>query len=222
MPRRIKLAIFDLDQTLINTIKRAYFVYNYARRKLGLNSINWEVFYARFKDDRLGEDIPKDLERTFWEIFRTKYCEIIADEDKPIDGAENVLKTLKDAGIKIIVTTGRRCTPQEVWKELKKFGLSEYIDDVYTAMGYDHKEDIPFERSTLLMAILEKYQISPDEAVFIADYFPDMYAGKKVGILTIGVKTGLKSERSLKEHGADYVIESICSLLDLLKEIGVL
>ena len=221
MLKQLKLVIFDLDQTLVNTVKRMYVIYNQARKELGLNPVDWETFYYLFEHDKLSYDVPESLLERLWDILRSIYCSVILEEDGPIDGAEGVLKLLKEKNIIVVVTTGRRCSPEDIWKELYLYGLAEYVDDVYTAI-YSQNEDIPFERSTVLKMILEKYSVSSNEAIFVADYFPDMYAGKKVGILTIGVKTGLKQEKDLKLHGADYVLNSISELPELLRRIGAL
>ena len=222
MLKKLRLAIFDLDQTLVNTLKRAYHVYNYARKAFGLDPVDWSTFYVLFRDDKLSIDIPEDIQKHFWSTFRKKYCEFFSEEDKPFDGVRDLLKKLKSRGMIIVVTTGRSCPPEVIWDELESYGLSDLVDDVYTAMGYDENEEIPFERSAILRIILDKYKVSPSEAIFVADYLPDMYAGKKVGVLTIGVKTGLKSESLLKAYGADFVLESVADLWDFLRSLGVI
>ena len=220
---KIKAVIFDLDQTLVYTLKRFYKVYNGTREYFSLNKMSWEEFYEKFEKDTLSEDIPSDIIDEFWRRFRREYCNHITSEDGPIEGAIEILRRLKEKNIIVIVTTGRECPPEIIRKELEYYGISEYVVDIYTLMMQEKDdEEILFERSGLLKRILRKYNLKPREVIFVGDYTPDMISGKRVGVITIGVSTGLKSPEILKENGAEYVFDSIKDLIWFLEKMGVI
>lgn len=217
----IKLVIFDLDQTLIDTIHRFHEVFNRVLGMFGGVGVSWDEFIAAYSSDTLNDYIPKSCdEKEFWREFRRVYSSFIHDLDKPIDGVEEVLKFLKDMGLKVVVCTGRECSSEDVVRELRHFNLIRYIDGVYTLMHQDpSEEDVVFCRSGLLKRILDDYGVRVDEALFVGDYWVDMYSAKKVGLKCIGVLTGYEPTNRLMKFGADYIIRSVADLPDIIKSL---
>ncbi len=219
---KLKIAILDLDMTLVNTIHRFYIVYNRVRRNYGLCEIGFREFIENFREDKLTEilnPLLKIEKERFWKEFRKIYSNFISPYDRPYCGAKETLRYLKGRGLSVIVSTGRETEPEKILKELRHFKLDTYVDEVYTLAQQDpSEEDFLFSRKGILTLILRKHQVSGDETIFVADYWVDMEAGRKAGVITIGVLTGLKSEELLKKHGARYVIKGIWELPNLLSE----
>ena len=69
---------------------------------------------------------------------------------------------------------------------------------------------------TMGKTILEKYNISPNECVYIGDTDVDMQTGKNLGAFTVGVTWGFRDIKELKDNGADLIINDPSELLDLL------
>ncbi len=220
---KISLAILDLDMTLINTLHRFYIVYNEVRKLYGLKKIEYEEFLECFRKDKLTEILEplSQKERiSFWKKFRRIYSHYRSIHDKPYEGAKEALMYLRRKNIKAVVTTGREIEPKYIWNELNSYGLSAYVNEVYTLIQQDPSdEDLLFSRKGILTLILEEYKVNPRDAIFIADYWVDMEAGRKVGVITIGVLTGLKDKLTLMEHGAQYVIAGIWELPSLLNKL---
>ncbi len=204
----LRLIIFDLDQTLLDTLRRFHQVYSEM-----IGGISWEDFIKLFREDRLDDLIEGDRVE-FWEEFTRRFSEVRHPEDRPIKGAREVLRELSRK-YQIVVTTGRRVPPEEVWRELEEFGLSEYVHEVYTLMGHDGV----WHRDALLKKILEEHDLSPEEAVFIGDYWVDMDSARRVGVKAIAVRTGLEPDSRLLEHGASIVIDGVWELEDVLSKI---
>ncbi len=200
--------MFDLDQTLLDTLHRFHKVYSEM-----IGGISWEDFIKLFREDKL-DDLIKGDRAEFWEEFTRRFSEARHPEDRPIKGARKVLRKLSRK-YRIVVTTGRRVPPEEVWKELDEFGLSEYIHEVYTLMGHDGV----WHRDALLKRILEEHDLSPEEVVFIGDYWVDMDSARRVGVKAIAVRTGLEPDSRLLEHGAHIVIDGVWELENVLSKI---
>ena len=218
---RIRVYIFDLDQTLVNTLHRFYETFNSTLEEAGGEPIGWSEFLERYKRDTLEELVPPGTsKRRFWGEFRRKYSGWIHEEDSPIEGAREVLEWIKRREGIVVVTTGRDADPSDIWWELEAFGLADLVDEVYTIRLQDPShEDVPFSRKGLLMDILSRHGAKPEEALFVGDYWVDMRSGRKAGIITVGVLTGHEGEEKLRRHGADYVVDDISHIPEVVKYI---
>jgi len=211
-----KLAIFDLDQTLVDTLPRFHKIFNMALKNFGCNEVSWNDFIKRYKDDTLNYYVCVD-HRTFWDWFLSHYNDIKCDGDKLIPGAKETLKELKKMEMKIAIITGRMVSPNSVMKELDEFSLSSFVDLVYTRLNNycDGRR-----RTELIIEAMKYFNVDKNETFFVGDYWPDMQSGREAGILTIGVLTGHENPEKLMENGADFVIESVEELVPTLKERG--
>ncbi len=209
----LKLVIFDLDQTLIDTLPRFHRVFNMALEHFGGEPIDWNLFIRDYAYDILNRHLPVEP-KEFWDYFLSHYNDVECEKDKLIDGAVDVLRYLKEKGINVVITTGRMVPADEVWKELRRFGIGKYVDYVYTRLdGYGDGR----RRTELIMEAMKRFNANNDETILVADYWPDMQSGRDVGIYTIGVLTGLESEGKLRENGADVVIPSVKDLPKIIE-----
>lgn len=60
--------------------------------------------------------------------------------------------------------------------------------------------------------VLKKLGVKPDEAVMVGDLPADVIAGKKAGVLTIGISHGFGTQKELEAAGADKVVGSLAEL----------
>ncbi len=211
----LKLAIFDLDQTLINTLARFYKIFNIMLENFGCKIVTWDVFIKKYHKDTLDEFICVD-KKTFWNEFLRHYNDIQCEKDRPINGAIETLRSLKGHRVKIVITTGRMVPSNEVWKELKRYDMDKYVDYVITRFDYygDGKR-----RTEMIEFAMQKFGANPNETIFVGDYWPDMQSGKETGVLTIGVLTGHENEEKLKKNGANVVIENVGKLMDVIGDM---
>ena len=210
----LKLAIFDLDQTLLNTLARFHKIFNLMLQRFGCKTVDWNDFVKKYHEDTLDDFVCVDR-KTFWNEFLKHYNDITCEKDRPIDGALETLRSLKKHGVKIVVTTGRMVPAEEIWEELRRFGMDKYVDFVITRV--DHYGD-GRRRVEMIESAMKKFGAKPDETIFVGDYWPDMQSGRQMGVLTIGVLTGHENEEKLRINGADIVIESVGKLMDVLKD----
>jgi len=211
----LKLVIFDLDQTLLNTLPRFHRIFNMALEHFHAKPVDWDTFIKDYAEDVLNKHVPVDP-KIFWDYFLSHYNDIECEKDVPIQGAVDVLRFLKEKGLHIVITTGRMVPAQEVWRELQKFGMDKYVDFVYTRLD---KYGDGRRRTELIKEAMDKFKASREETILVADYWPDMQSGREVGIFTIGVLTGLESEEKLRENGANAVIESVKDLPKIIENL---
>ena len=215
---KLKAVIFDLDQTLIDTLKRFYIVFNKVLEMYGSPSINWDIFIKHYSDDNLDMLIPSGISRNdFWWNFLKKYNDVKIDSDSPIPGAVEVLKLLKKKNCLIAVVTGRAVKEEDVWRELDEFGLSKYVDLVLTKLSIPNNDDNALSKTKLFKLASRLLNVSPSECIVVGDYWNDILGGKAIGAkLVIGVLTGHMSKEKLIEYGADIVIKNIAELSRVL------
>ncbi len=214
----MKAVIFDLDQTLIDTLKRFYIVFNKVLEIYGSPSINWDIFIKHYSDDNLDMLIPSGISRNdFWWNFLKKYNDVKIDSDSPIPGAVEILKLLKKKNCLIAVVTGRAVKEEDVWRELDEFGLSKYVDLILTKLSIPNNDDNALSKTKLFKLASRLLNVSPSECIVVGDYWNDILGGKAIGAkLVIGVLTGHMSKEKLIEYGADIVIKNIAELSRVL------
>ncbi len=209
----LSLAIFDLDQTLVDTLPRFYRVFKAALEKNGCAVPAWEEFVIKYKEDTLNDYVCID-KRVFWDYFLSHYNDIYCERDSVIDGAYSTLKEIHELGIKIVIITGRMVPATEVWKELKRFKLDTFVAHVYTRL--DNYCD-GRKRTELIKDAMKRFNATPQTTVFVADYWPDMQSGREAGVLTVGVLTGHEDREKLLDNGADITIDSVKNLIPVLR-----
>jgi len=214
----IKLIILDLDQTLTDTLKRFYEIFNKLLLKYGRPTVDWETFFMHYRLDTLDSLIGDGKER-FWEEFSRSYCNQVHPEDRVIKGAIPVLEDLKRNGFRLVIATGRMCSPEDVKAELEAYGLLRYFEAVYTMKMVDKDREHLWSRTSLLKRILSDFNVKPEEAVFVADYWIDMMSAKNAGVIGIAVKTGHEIVEKLEKAGAAIIIDGIWELPIAIRKI---
>ena len=227
----IKLVVLDLDMTIIDTLRRFHRMFNIALEKFGGRKIDWEHFLKDYKRmmslggfslrglPLLIKYYPVPIHKeVFWQYFRRLWnIKALANEDRLIEGAYEALKFLKENDIKAGIITGRIVPPESVWEELKKFNIAEFMYFVYTFQeGYEKGG----KRKDLLLRALKETKVEKSEVMMVGDQIPDMVSAKEVGVTAVGVLTGLISERILRKHGADIILESVKDIPKVIEKMN--
>jgi len=216
-----RAVIFDLDQTLINTLNRFYKVFNLILVEFGGDEIDWDTFIKHYADDTLNVFIPKNVSiKTFWRTFLYRYNDVELEDEAPIPGAIDVLSRLKEMNVKIAIVTGRAVDEDCIWRELKRHGMADYVDCVVTSKDQDDGE--LFSKDEIFRKAAKCLCVPINECIVVGDYWPDIKSGKAVNAkMVIGVLTGFMTRDQLEEYGADIVIDSVADLLDVLSSYFV-
>ncbi len=92
------------------------------------------------------------------------------------------------------------------------------IDNYFLAGGFG-SDDI--NRTNLVRLAVKraenKFNVKFDIILLVGDAPLDMKAGKEVKIKTVGVTTGIYTKEELEKAGADYVIENLKGLLEIVE-----
>ena len=145
--------------------------------------------------------------------FESAYEQLI-DEGKaaPIDGAAQAITRLRDAGVRVALSTGFSGTTQE--KLLAALGWQS-LADLVLAPG-DGVRGRPYP--DLILAALMRLEIdSVFNIAVLGDTSSDVESALRAGAsIAAGTLTGAHDERQLRDAGATHVVASVTEFADLI------
>ncbi|MEI9477008.1 MAG: HAD family hydrolase [Deltaproteobacteria bacterium] len=218
---KIKAVIFDFDGTLavlnidfsfmkeqvFDVMKRFGVTEESIRETYLLEMIN-EV------SQRLLEEKPAAAERFYEEAHRILHAIELraAEEGRLMPGATATLERLRNRGMKIGIVT-RNCEDAV----RKVFPRIDHFCDVFVSRNSTKKVKPHPDHLTSVLKVLD---VSGEEAVMVGDHTIDIQAGKRVGMMTIGVLTGRIERGEFERAGADYILREasgVCRLIEGVK-----
>jgi phosphoglycolate phosphatase len=221
----LKLLIFDLDGTLIDSSKDIADAINYAIEPSGIKPLTTNEIKAMvgYGITRLIESLilpHPPLEKEDRRVFSAKeeavnrfleyYSRHLLDNTKPYPQVKETLSKLGDYK-KAVISNKREVFSKKV---LEGLGLLGFFDLVLGSDSVPERKPSPIP----VLEILKRVGASKDEAVIIGDSNFDIEAGKAAGVRTIAVTYGYRSKEVLKE--ADFMIDTFGELLTILPQIN--
>ena len=211
----IKLVIFDLDGTLIDSLKDITIAVNYATRPYGIA----EKSISEMGDllgtgisiliDRVLGDRRDELKDDVMKRFMDYYSDHLVEYTTIYPGVKDVLENLD--GYKRAVVTNKREQFAKIM--LNELGIDSYFDSVLGSDSVAEKKPSPVP----LLHLLDLYNLSASEAIMVGDSEIDIAAGKGAGVRTVGVTYGYRERGALE--GADFIIDDIMDLPGVITKI---
>ncbi len=215
----IKLCIFDMDGTVLNTINTISYFANNALNKYGFESIETDryktlvgngayVLVKRMIEVVGGTD--EDFEKVY-EHYNTTYDNDFMYLTGAYDGVLEMLDELKANGIKTAILSNKPDgTAKKVSDEV--FG-AERIDLCYGAR--EGKALKPDPESVL--EIIDLFGVEKEECLYIGDTATDIQTAKNAGLYSIGVLWGFRDEKELRDAGANMIVSSPGEIVEKAK-----
>jgi phosphoglycolate phosphatase len=212
----IKLILFDLDGTLVNSIVDITNALNYAIEPHRLEKMTVEKTaglvgegLTRLIEEMLGSE-RAELRNDVLDRFVHYYSEHLVDFTRPYPGVVETLKAL--AGYrKAVISNKRESLSRRLLEELR---LVSYFDIIFGSDSVEEKKPSPRP----ILRILEMLDLHPESAVIVGDSNFDIEAGRAAGIWTVAVTYGYRDASLLQ--GADVMIADIRELPSRLRDIG--
>lgn len=204
-----RLAIFDLDGTLINSICDLADAVNTALAERGYPVHPTESYYyfvgngaKKLCERALPEDKRTEVEiGSLYARFSEIYGEICLNKTRPYEGIPEVISRLKDAGVKCAVASNK---PDSFSKEIISALFPKDAFDL--VMG--KREGVPTKpQPDIVFGIIGELGTDIAEAVFIGDSCVDVVTAHNAGLPCIGCVWGFRGEQELKDYGCDLIAQ---------------
>ena len=213
-----KLAVFDMDGTILNTLQDITNAINYALRENGYpeRTIDEVRFFVGNGLHKLTERaVPatascEDIERVF-ETLIPYYRAHSADTTKPYDGIKELLQRLKEAGVICAVVSNKA---NAAVGDLVK----DYFDGLFDMWLGESPEIAKKPAPDMTKKVLETLGFKENEAVYIGDSDVDIMTARNSGLDEILVDWGFRSREFLKEHSAKRIVSSTDEVYKLITE----
>jgi phosphoglycolate phosphatase len=211
----IQLVIFDLDGTLVDSLQDITNAVNYSIQGLGLPEFSVSQIIELIGEgisSLIGKILPDHLSEMKDQVldrFLEYYSEHLLDNTRPYPGVKETLQALT-AYKKAVVSNKREILSRKI---LKNLDLLSHFDILIGSETVKEKKPSPMP----IIFALEKFSLSPRNAVIVGDSDVDIKAGKAAGTFTIAVTYGYRHRSSLST--ADYIIDSFSDLRHILREL---
>ena len=213
----IKACIFDFDGTLADTLASIAYFANNALASCGYNTIPQERYYTLVGNGaknlvegmlrEVGGD-PADYDRVR-KVYDANYAADYMHLVTVYDGVLPLLKELRRRGIHTAVLSNK---PNDMTNAISSQLFGDLLEHVQGQIDGVPRKPAP----DAAWAIANKWQIKPEECLYIGDTDVDMKTGKAAGMVTVGVLWGFRGRKELENNGADHIIAAADQLLQLL------
>ena len=215
----VKLCIFDLDGTVLDTVTTIAYYGNYALSKNSLapiavkeynyfagngavNLIKRMLNYHNAYTDELFQKVFADYNAAY--NANTTYLTV------PFEGIPEALDAIKAQGIKIAILSNK-----------PHFATCGVINSLFGEGYFDcvcgQRDGVPLKPDpTAVYQMMDQLNVKPEDCLYIGDTGTDMETGKNAGLYTVGVLWGFRDEDELLKHGAAIIIDKPCQLLDCI------
>ena len=218
----IKLVIFDLDGTLIDTMEDIANACNYALEKCGYpvrRLDEYNMLVGRGIDNLFRGALPEghkteSMVRQMREWFVPYYNEHKCDFTKPYDGILETLESLSEAGLRFAVASNKY---QEGTEELVKKFFGKY--DFVKVLGQRDGKPIKPDPEIVYEIMGGAPDLTIDEVLYCGDSDVDMQTGLGAKVKTVGVTWGFRTREELEAYNPLTLIDTPQELIPVIEKI---
>ncbi|MCH5240459.1 MAG: HAD family hydrolase [Muribaculaceae bacterium] len=213
-----KLAIFDLDGTLLNTITDLGKACNYALESMGFATHPIQAYAymvgngVRNLMKKAQQDADEETIDKLLEYFKDYYNQHLLDNTKPYPGIPEVLAKLTEDGVALAVASNK-------YQEATDKIIAGCFPDInFVAVegqqeGRNRKPD-----PSIIFSILNKFPLNKKDVLYIGDSGVDMECAHRAGVEAIGVTWGFRSIAELRKANADFIVSRPAQILEHLND----
>jgi phosphoglycolate phosphatase len=212
-PHAIKLVIFDLDGTLIDSRLDLVHSVNAAIRHIGKPELPEHIIASYVGDGAPaliqralgGETVDEGLIRRGLEYFLAYYREHKLDHTTVYEGVTTALSQIRGSGNgvsrKLAVLTNKPVNPSRAIVEA--LGLKSFFSQVYGGNSFETKKPDPEGA----LKLLSESGVRPEEAAIVGDSHTDIETGHNAGLWTVGVTYGF-APQTLTDAHPDVLVDT--------------
>lgn len=213
------VVLFDLDGTLTDPKQGITSCVQYALASIGIDEPDLDEL-----EDFIGPPLKEHfMERYFLDEktalecvrkYRERYNPIGVYENKKYDGIDEVLRTLKERGMKLAVASSKPAVL--VNTVLEHFDLMKYFD-VIAGSELDGTRTRKSDVIRYAFELLDGKGLSHDRPIMVGDRKHDVIGAREAGIPCMAVAYGYGSMEELSAEQPDFIAKNISEITDIIK-----
>lgn len=213
----LRTVIFDLDGTLLDTLRDLANAGNHALAAMGLPERSLDEFRTF-----VGNGIPKLIWRMLPEghrgemtcdlalrLFQGHYSQHMLDLTAPYPGIVDLLERLRTQGLKLGVLSNKA-------DHLAGPVVEAYFPGIFDAVLGLREDFPPKPDAASLFYLLDRMGADKEALLYVGDSDVDMLTAKNAGVPSCGVLWGFRSREHLLEAGAEHLVETAEALGDYI------
>jgi len=214
---KYKAVIFDLDGTLVNTLRDIAESVNFALSKFQQPTHPVESYRLKVGDGNkvmIQRSLPPDQQHLAEPILKLQmnyYAEHFCDYSQPYPDVPELLTEIKKMELKLAVLSNK---PDRFMLPLvgKLFPQGTFDRIQGQTEGIPLKPDPAFA-----LAIAFDLQVAPEHIVYVGDTGVDMQTANRAGMFAVGAVWGFRDRDELLQNGCRDIIEEPMQLISLLQ-----
>lgn len=212
MPQE-RLAIFDVDGTLVDSTYHHAFAWQRAFREHGVELPLWRIHREigkggdRLVPDLAGEQVEREHGDALRELEHQRYAELL-DEIRPLPGAHELLVAAKRDGWRVALASSGHADELEHYLAL--LDAEDVPDAVVSSADVETTKPAP----DVLALAHERAgpDVPPQAVLMIGDATWDCEAARRAGFTPVAVLTGGIGRDELEQAGAATVFATLDEL----------
>ena len=210
-----KLAIFDFDGTLVDSVHDVIICFNEAltfhdfptlTREEYLDCLGGnidEIMSLILKENSTAENIEM-LRKTYEKIYYGSKNDLTC----PFPGVHDLLKSLQDNEVLLAINSNRKNDSLQVYAE-------RFFSDIDFLAIEGHNQDYPSKPSPYaVQRIIEKCNVAKDECIYIGDSITDIRTAQNAEIDCLLVSWGYGRDDAFQ---SEYPLDVVDDASDILK-----
>lgn len=222
-PTSPKVVLFDMDGVLHDSMPNHGIAWQRAMKEFGIH-FTVEDSYAtegargvdtirKYAKAQLGKELTEEEAQKMYDLKAHYFHEM--PEAKIFDGVTDLMKKIKDSGLKIGIVTGSAQRPL-IERVTHDFGDFVSRDQITTA--FDVKRGKP-NPDPYLMGLKKAGNYAPSEGIVVENAPLGVRAGVAAGCYTVAINSGPLADSVLINEGANILFPTIREFADNWEEV---
>lgn len=207
----VDTAVFDVDGTLVDSNYQHALAWHRAFRRHGLAFALWRIHRLigmggdKFVPALAGEQVERELGGQLREAWSEEFDRLI-DEVEPFDAAKELLAEVRGRGLRVVLASSGKKHHVDHFLDL--------IDGRDVAEAWTTADDVEHSKPEPDLVRAAVGKVDGAHAAMLGDSIWDVEAAKRLGVPTVGLRSGGYSPEELTGAGAIRVYDSLRDLLD--------
>jgi phosphoglycolate phosphatase len=212
------ILFFDLDGPILDVSPRYVALHNALLEEFGVRGMDGNLYWQRKRAVCSEEAILEELGvRNSAAEYVRRRLELIETRpflacDRPWPWTASVLTALMKRNTLILVTArGQRGALVD---QLTHLDSRRYFQEILSTPA---GQNVGQQKAALIRDYLDRMRPPPGDHWMIGDTEADIDAGKRLGLITVAVLSGIRDEKHLRAAGPDHLLNDIRDLSFVLE-----